>query len=263
MSITTLTVLIKIGGAILIGVPLFIGLLGLIHAIRDSVARRRMPPVILIVLAGLSLVIFAVYSYCSIRYNGSGQNIIAMIGHLGWFRIEIILLITGTVCGLAGFGTYIFFSFHTDAENARDTQDVGTEHKDRRDEGSIEEKTNRPAFVNRALTVVVGAILLLVVTFIVFIKINGLVEHDLSTYKSPDGQYTIIVDNQRAVLGDQEYFTGEVYLRMSPFFVRRLEESEGRHVHMEFDPAGIQWYDDTVLIPYGSTFLTYYLGNGE
>lgn len=267
-SLRTVYVIIALYCVIMIGIPVLFGLVGLIHAIRDSIKRRRMPPVILIILAVIGAAVFIFYFYCTIRYAGSGNRIVLLLGNHIWPQPDPLILAIGTLLCVGSIGTYVFLSFHPDdvsSDDKNDRKELGhASGKDDEDtKAAREANARRTVMVNRALTIAVCCVLIVAIGIVIIYKVNGLLEHDISSYTSPDGKYTIVVDNKVQTLGNTEYYFGDVFVHISPLFVQLLDESEGRRVHMEFDPDDILWYEDSVLIPYGNTYLTYYIGSIE
>ena len=268
MTLRTVYTIFALYCIFLIGVPSLFGLVGLIHAIRDSIKRRKMPNVIMIVLAviGIGLLMFDLY--CTIRYSGSGYMIYLLLGNSIWPQQDVLFLLIGTLLTVGSLGTYVFLSFHPEdvksdeADNGKG-RDRSGQKNDKDVKAAHEENSRRSVMINRALTIVVCGVIVLAVGIVIIFKIRGSSEHDVSSYTSPDGQYTIVVDNTTLTLKNVELYSGDVYVHISPIFVRKLDEVEGRNVHLEFDPENILWYDDSVLIPYGNTYLTYYIDGIE
>ena len=267
-SLRTVYVIIALYCVIMIGIPVLFGLGGLIHAIRDSIKRRRMPPVILIILAVIGAAVLMFDLYCTVRYLGSGKTIVLLLGKYIWPQPESLLLAIGTLLCVGSIGTYVFLSFHPD-EVSSDDKDGRKDraHRSGKDDedtkAAREANARRTVMVNRALTIAVCCVLIVAIGIVIIYKLNGLVDHDVSTYTSPDGQHTIVVDNKLQTIGNTDIYFGDVFVKISPLYARLLNEAEGRRVHMEFDPDGILWYEDSVLIPYGNTYVTYYIGSIE
>ena len=245
---------------ILVVIPLIAGIIALVHAILDSVRTHRLPPVLSMIFTAIALILGILFLVGTFRYRRTGGTEMMCIGNLLWPNLRLILLAVGVVCGAFGLGFYIFHSFRDDNISARDSK-TSEDNKSGKDEDKQKE-VHRTVVLYRILTIAVCSILTVVVFVYIFLTNLVLMDHDIIEYTSPDGDRTILVDNltQTSVfIPDMIEYGGDVYLRTSPMFVRLLDEEEGRRKYItDLDPDMIQWYDDSVMIPYGQTYLIFY-----
>ncbi len=62
--------------------------------------------------------------------------------------------------------------------------------------------------------------------------------------KSPDGKNEIIVRNYQFLTTGG----GEVYVRMNPFFIRKLNSEDQKHAECFQDDYSIEWHDGSVTV---------------
>ena len=247
---------------ILVVIPLIAGIIALVHAILDSVRTHKLPPVISMIFTAIALILGMIFLIGTFRYRRSGGIEMMCIGTLLWPNLRLILLAVGVVCGAFGLGYYIFLSYRSDNVSARDSKTSGNGERESEKNEDEQKEVRRTVLLYRILTIAVCSILTVIVFVYIFLTNLVLMDHEIIEYRSPDGDRTILVDNltQTSVfIPDMVEYGGDVYLRTSPLFVRLLQEEEGRRKYItDLDPEMIQWYDDSVMIPYGQTYLIFY-----
>lgn len=96
----------------------------------------------------------------------------------------------------------------------------------------------------------VAVIVLAVFAGLTSLLFNDTVERRFYHESSPDGENEIIVSSYQFLVASG----GEVYYRVNPLFIRRLNNEDGQHVEWFYDDYTVEWYDDRVIID-GHTYL--------
>lgn len=253
------TIILVVLTVLLVVAPIIAALMGFVHAIIDSVSKKRFPSIVAIILVLLAIGVLAVWQYGDHLYSSTGG--VESLNFLGlvWSNLRLLLIGVTFTFAIVGLTWYIFLSFREDSVpsfRSKKSKDDKTKETTETD-GEIRESNRRTAILYRVLTVVVATVILGIILGVLYLGyslLNSIITHDLSEYTSPDGQYTIVVDN----LQQGELYGGDIYLRLNPFKVRKLQEKENRRKFMDIGYEDITWEDQGVRIPYGNLDLFYY-----
>ncbi len=246
---------------------LIAAIVGVVHAIREFLRYRRRPPIFSLVTWGLALLMFIAFFTTRILWNTKGIDLylFGLFGEI-WEKIELgsfVVFLT------AGTGFFVFSSFRTPAEDSdsADSDDDELDEDDREElrrraamRASIEKRDLICRLLSIVLPVVLSAIMIgcLTVAHIVSHYV-----HDATALYSPDGNRVIYVDNSTLV--ENGSYQGSmpmvnVYEKLNPFMVVRLEKLSGQDAPTELDVSedNLVWKEDRLRILYGNTYVDYF-----
>ena len=255
---------------------------GIVHAIRESVRRRRRPPILSIVLWVVSALLFILLAV--LKSISSGANISLYLFGVMHDVLDRIIVAGAVLTMTVATCYYVFLSFLPPRSEAiqkthRATRQVDADDEEEEDEDEDEEDreearhmrqvraaTEQRNFICRILTVAVAVVLnAIVIGLMVLLYSVFHYEHNITELQSPDDQRIIYVDN--ATLHMNGIFQAVaprvfVYEKIAPGIIVLLDWEPGTYeqsqpTRLEASEDMVIWRGDRIRFQYGNTYVDY------